>query len=258
MKTESISYQRYISRAPDHEFWKPIPDEHKDHYNSMLKRVETAFKGADKKEKGASLEDLMTYIFSRFEDAAEVFPNQRNKENQFDHIVEFIDGMVPLFIKDHIGLTIIGESKNHNKSIGSREVGNLYDLLHNKEARVGIFSSINSFAKGKKSMWANAEGKRRKLCLMSDRKRYVVGFTLKELSSLLERNFYTMLKQKIRSLQDELNDDFTEDEGGLPYHERLHCSLVQLKNLGIITDDSYSTGKVQIEKLYGELNVDIL
>ncbi|MGN4714264.1 hypothetical protein ACTFQ7_00100 [Bacillus cereus group sp. MYBK226-2] len=260
MDNDSISYTSYSKRAPDYKYWKPIPKEYFDTYKIMIQRVEEAFKGKDKKEKGDSLEELMTYIYSRFEDIAEVFPNQRSKDNQFDHIIEFVEGLAPPLLFEFTGGKIIGESKNHNKSIGSREVASLYDLLQNKTSRLGIFSSMYTFAKGRKSLWANAEGKRRKLCLSSENKtgskRYVIGFTLKELESLLENNFYTMIKHKIKCLHDELADDYTEDENGLQYNDRLYCSLSQLKELGIICDQSFLDGKQKIEELYGTININ--
>ncbi|MED3396171.1 hypothetical protein [Bacillus wiedmannii] len=262
MDNDSVSYNRYSNRAPDNFYWKPIPIEDVDMYKKMIQRVEAAFKGSDKKEKGDSLEELMTYVYRRFEDIAIVSPNIRSKDNQYDHFIELVEGAAPQFLMEYSGGRIVGESKNHNKSISSREVTNLYDLLQTKTARLGIFSSMYTFSKGRKSMWANAEGKRRKLCLSSENKtgnkRYVIGFTLKELESLLENNFYSMIKQKVKCLQDELDDNFTEDENGVEYHERLYHSLTQLKNLGIICDQSFSEAKQKIEEFYGDINNDVV
>ncbi|WJE51193.1 hypothetical protein QRE66_18015 [Bacillus cereus] len=260
MSNDSIPYNRYSTRAPDYKYWKPIPDTDRDKYIAMIERVKISIEKDDNKEKGKSLEDLMTYVYSRFEDIADVFPDQRSKENQFDHIITFIEGLAPPQLMEYTGGIIIGESKNHSKKgVGSQEVANLYDFLKTKTSRLGIFSSFKTFTKGKKSMWANAEGKRRKLCLSSENatgvKRYVIGFTLKELESLLENNFYTMMKHKITALQNELDDDYTEDEHGLLYPDRLYYSLNQLKELGIICDKSFQDGKQKIEELYGEINV---
>ncbi|EPZ0458910.1 MULTISPECIES: hypothetical protein [Bacillus] len=262
MDNDSVSYSRFSNRAPDDFYWKPIPIEDIDMYKKMVQRVEDAFKNNDKKEKGDSLEELMTYVYSRFEEIAIVSANIRSKDNQYDHFIELVEGAAPPFLMEYSGGRIVGESKNHSKSISSREVSNLYDLLQTKTARLGIFSSMHTFSKGKKSMWANAEGKRRKLCLSSENKtgnkRYVIGFTLKELESLLENNFYSMLKQKVKCLQDELDDDFTEDENGVEYHERLYHSLTQLKNLGIICDQSFLDAKHKIVELYGDINNDVV
>ncbi len=262
MDNDSVSFDRYSNRAPDDFYWKPIPMEDVDRYKKMIQRVEAAFKGSNRKEKGDSLEELMTYVYSRFDEIATVSANIRNKDNQLDHFMELVEGVAPQFLMEYSGGRIVGESKNHNKSIGSRDVSNLYDLLQTTTARLGIFSSMHTFSKGTKSMWVNGEGKRRKLCLSSENKtgnkRYVIGFTLKELESLLENNFYSMIKQKVRCLQDELADDLTDDENGLEYHERLYHSLIQLKNLGIIGDQSFSDAKHKIEEIYGDINNDIV
>ncbi|MCU5665038.1 hypothetical protein [Bacillus sp. A260] len=262
MNNDSVSFDRYSNRAPDDLYWKPIPIEDIDMYKKMIQRVKVAFKGNNNKEKGDSLEELMTYVYSRFDEIAEVSANIRRKDNQLDHFMELVEGVAPQFLMEYSGGRIVGESKNHNQSITSREVTNLYDLLQTATARLGIFSSMHTFSKGRKSMWANGEGKRRKLCLASENKtgnkRYVIGFTLKELESLLENNFYSMIKQKVKCLQDELDDDFTEDENGLEYHERLYHSLIQLKDLGIICDQSFLDAKNKIEEIYGEINNEIV
>lgn len=262
MDNDSVSFDRYSNRAPDDFYWKPIPIEDEDMYKKMIQRVKDAFKGSNNKEKGDSLEELMTYVYSRFDEIAIVSANIRNKDNQLDHFIELVEGVAPQFLMEYSGGRIVGESKNHNKSISSREVTNLYDLLQTTTARLGIFSSMHTFSKGTKNMWVNGEGKRRKLCLSSENKtgnkRYVIGFTLKELKSLLEKNFYSMIKQKVKSLQDELADDLTDDENGLEYHERLYHSLIQLKNLGIICEQSFSDAKHKIEEIYGDINNDIV
>jgi hypothetical protein len=49
----------------------------------------------------------------------------------------------------NVGLRLVGESKNHKKSIGPREVSNLDELLRSKSSKLGIFSSSKSFSKGK-------------------------------------------------------------------------------------------------------------
>ncbi|MGG3924942.1 hypothetical protein ABET51_02910 [Metabacillus fastidiosus] len=251
MTENTVSYNRYVNRAPDHEIWKPILDNQVQGYKDMVQRVRTAFNGKNKKEKGESLEELMTFVFSRFEDVADVIPNEFSGDNQIDHCIEFIDSLVPTFFHDYIGMRIIGESKNHNKTIGVREVSNLDELLRDNKSRLGIFSSYKTFSKGKKSMWSYAEGKRRKLLLSYNR--YIIGFTIDELESLINNNFYTMIKQKIKNLQKELEDDYTEDEFGVPYHHRLYLSLKQLKNLDIIDPEMFEEGTKRLIEKFGDI-----
>jgi hypothetical protein len=248
----SVGYNLYIDNSRDSKVWRPIPKKDHSKFDAMILNVKTAFETGSKKEKGDSLEELMTYVYKRFKHIR-VYHNVRTSDNQVDHIIEFIDGVTPTFINDHVGLRVIGESKNHKKSISSREVNNLDELLRDKNSRFGIFSSYKSFSKGT-SMWVNGEGKRRKLALWNRFKRIIIGFTINELASLKENNFYTMIQHKYRQLVDELEDDYTDVELKLPYHYRLYHSLVVLHEKGIIDATALSNGKLKIESEYGNLD----
>lgn len=250
----TIAYNKFINLAPDHEVWRPIPKEEYDVFNNLVIRVRETLASGTKKEKGDALEELMTYIYGRFE-IAYVHPNVQRGDNQIDHIIEFIDGNTPTFINDHIGTRMIGESKNHKDSISVREVTDLVELLRSKKAKVGIFSSFKTFSRGlNKSPWINAEGKRRKLAIAYNKEKIILGFTLKELESLIENNFYSMLKQKYFALVDEIDDDFTPYETGdlsQSYPLRLYNSLFHLYEIGIITEEDLNNGKKVIEEKYG-------
>ncbi|MFB4471729.1 hypothetical protein ACDI16_02025 [Oceanobacillus caeni] len=248
----TIDYNDYLDSSPDNKIWYPIPKEDHDKFNTLVQDVIESFENGSKKEKGDSLESLMTYIYKRFKNIR-VYHNERTSDNQIDHIIEFIDGMVPTFIHDNIGLVLIGESKNHNKSISSREVNNLDELLRAKKSKLGIFSSYKSFSKGPSSLWVNAEGKRRKLALWNQYNRIIIGFSINELASLIENNFYTMLKQKYYQIIDELNDDTTENDLGLPYQNRLFNSLNELNENGIISYEIFMESKIKIEEKYGKI-----
>jgi hypothetical protein len=253
----TVSYKAFINGAPDDHIWKPIPEEEVEHFLSLVQKAEYALEHGTKKEKGDTLEELMTYVYERFDELADIYPNVNEGDNQFDHIIEFVDGMVPTFIHQHIGLRIIGESKNHNDSIGVREVADLNELLRYKRARLGIFSSAKSFSRGRgrcRSPWQFAEGKRRKLALATNN--IIIGFTIQEIKSLTHNNFYTMIKQKYNNLVDEITDDFTDhvvDDESIPYHQRLYLSLFQLKENGIITPEAFEQGKQSIIDKYGPI-----
>jgi hypothetical protein len=253
--SQTSPYNKFINNAPDDFVWKPIKEDEIFHFNSLLEKTKEAVKGDDKKLKGDTLEDLMTFIYQRFDEVAEVYPNQHHGDNQIDHIIEFQDGLVPNFIHNYLGMRLIGESKNHKKSISVREVADLNELLRSKRAKFGVFSSIKSFSRGKSgNPWVHAEGKRRKLNLSNDVA--ILGFTLNELESLKDKNFYTLLKQKFFSLVDEIDDDFTDlkkEDYMIPYHERLYLSMVQLNNEGIISDEELRKGTQTIIKKYGDL-----
>lgn len=253
---DTISAKKFMATAPDHEVWAPIPEEELENYQQLINTVRTTLENGTKKEKGDALENLMTYVYERFE-IAFVEPNVHQGDNQIDHIIEFIDGIVPPFVYKHLGVRMIGESKNHKDSIGVREVTDLVELLRSKKANVGVFSSYKTFSRGRnKSPWINAEGKRRKLALANNNERIILGFTIDELESLKTKNFYTLLKQKYFSLIDEIDDDITDyhnEDLMLPYHIRLYDSLRQLEENGIIDDESFQKGKSTLERRYGEL-----
>ncbi|MBJ8152946.1 restriction endonuclease [Bacillus cereus] len=252
----TISFNRFINHAPDEEVWTPISKEECEEYLNLINKVRDTLENGTKKEKGDALEDLMTYVYERFE-IAYVRPNVHTGDNQIDHIVEFIDGMTPGFIYEHVGIRMIGESKNHKDSIGVREVTDLVELLRSKKAKLGIFSSYKTFSRGRnKSPWINAEGKRRKLALANDKEKIIIGFTIDELESLIDKNFYTLLKQKYFSLIDEIDDDVTEystEDLTQPYHVRLYESLLKLKENGIIDEEVFEKGKDVMIHRYGQI-----
>ncbi|MED0763544.1 hypothetical protein, partial [Aneurinibacillus thermoaerophilus] len=142
----TIPYKSFVDNGPDDQIWRPITEEEKEYFLSLVQKARDTLKGGTKKEKGDALEELMTYVYKRFDEIANVYPNVIEGDNQFDHIIEFVDGMTPTFIHQNVGLKIIGESKNHNKSIGPREVADLNELLRYKRARLGIFSSTKTFS----------------------------------------------------------------------------------------------------------------
>lgn len=254
---DTISLNKFMSSAIDDEVWSPIPCEEKAEYLLMVDKVRVSLEKGTRMEKGEALEQLMTYVYSRFE-IGYVESNVLIGDNQIDHIVNFIDGMVPPFIYNHIGSRMIGESKNHKDSIGVRDVTDLVELLRSKKASVGIFSSFKTFSRGRnKSPWINAEGKRRKLAIANNNEKIILGFTLDELESLTLKNFYTLLRQKYFALVDEIDDDYTDyptEDLTIPYHLRLYNSLNQLKENNIICEKSYTKGKNTLIEKYGDLD----
>lgn len=243
---DTISFNKYMMSAADDEIWTPISDQEIGYYLQLIDKVRTTLDRGTRKEKGDALEDLMTFVYGRFV-IGYVEPNVFKGDNQIDHIVNFIDGMVPPFVFRNIGLRMVGESKNHKDSIGVREVTDLVELLRSKKANVGIFSSFKTFSRGRnKSPWINAEGKRRKLAIANNNEKIILGFTIDELETLVEKNFYTLLKQKYFALIDEIDDDYTDyptDDLSSAYHLRLYDSLRQLKENNIISEESYQEGK---------------
>lgn len=244
---DTISYNAYIDNSEDKKIWKPIPKKEIPKYLNLIKKVKTTLLTGTKKEKGDALEHLMTFIYNRFK-AVKVYENVFKGDNQIDHILRFIDGATPTFIHNNVGLVLIGESKNHNKSISTREVSNLDELLRSKESKLGIFSSAHSFSRGK-NMWTLSEGKRRKLAIASNRK--IIGFTINELESLTKENFYTLLKRKYYNLVDEIDDCYLDIDMKLPYNETLYNAALQFYKLNLIDDTAFNNVIQNIESKYG-------
>jgi hypothetical protein len=254
---DTIEYNEYVDYSPDDRIWIPISQEEIPFFQGLINAVRDAFNSGTKQEKGNTLEDLMTFVYKRFKHIR-VYHNEQRGDNQIDHIIEFIDGLTPTFIHQNIGLTLIGESKNHQKSIGVREVADLNELLRAKESKLGIFSSYYSFSKGA-SLWSFAEGKRRKLSLTYSLldKRKIIGFTIDEIESLKENNFYTMLKQKYYNLVNELKDDFIDYKNPeIQYQSQLYQYLRQLFDNGIIDETAFNDGIQKIELKYGSFELE--
>lgn len=249
----SISLTSYKNKTHDNTFWKPLcTPEEKQQFKELMETVEVSLKSGTKNEKGKSLENLMTFIYSRFV-GAEVIDNIRLTDNQIDHEVIFPDFGTPSFVVNCIGLKLIGESKNHKSSISSREVDNLDGILKIRHSKLGVFSSYYSFSRGKRSIWENAEGKRRKLALFSNFNRIIIGFHFEDFKKILNgSNFYTMMKEKYNLLIDEIDDDYVEDNKNL-YHIRLFGTLEHLCKIGIIPNEHLDTYKQKLIERYGDL-----
>lgn len=251
--SDSISFTSFKEMTNDDTFWSPITlQKEQKEFKILLDSAVFTLKHGTKDEKGKSLEKMMTYIYKRFV-GVKVIPNIRLSDNQIDHEVTFPDFGSPNFIINNVGMKLIGESKNHKDSISSREVDNLDGLLKIRNAKLGIFSSYHSFSRGRKSVWENGEGKRRKLALFSNYQRVIIGFCYKDFEKILKgENFYTMLKEKYDLLLDELSDDYIEDNI-YPYHVRLNNTLLHLKQIQIIPQEHYDTYKKRLINKYGEL-----
>ncbi|MEJ6527316.1 hypothetical protein [Exiguobacterium sp. USCH10] len=256
MRNDTVSAKEIIARKKDDEFWTPITEEEHDYYQKLIDKVRTTLEKGSKKQKGDALENLMTYVYGRFQ-IAFVEENLRKGDNQIDHVIRFIDGISPDFVSECVGTRMIGESKNHKKAVSVREVADLVELLRSKKAKIGLFTSSKTFSRGRnKNPWVHAEGKRRKLAIAYNNERIILGFTIDELELLKENNFYSMLKTKYYSLVDEIDDDVTDyhtDDLTEPYPVRLFHSLNQLKENKIIDEHAFEIALDNLENRYGKL-----
>ncbi|MGE7022037.1 hypothetical protein [Solibacillus cecembensis] len=251
--SETINLSHFKNYLTDDDIWLPISkDKEKKIYLSKLKEVESYLISGTNEQKGESLEKLMTFIYSRFT-SVKVKANIRTSDNQLDHEIVFSEYGLPPFISTKMGTKIIGESKNHNRTVSSREVDNLDGLLRIRNSNFGIISSYHPFSRGRSSVWVNGEGKRRKLALLSDYRRIIIGIHYKDLLRLSEgENFYTIIQQKYNLLIDELADDYVEDSIS-HYHKRIYESFEDLSKKGIIPQDHLITYKNNLITKYGPL-----
>lgn len=249
--SKSINLTSIKHFIADSEYWHEIKsEEDKATFKELLIEVERSLKKGTRASKGKSLEDLMTFIYSRFVNV-EVKDNLRTKDNQIDHEILFSDFGLPNFIQNKIGIKLIGESKNHKSTVSSREVDNLDGLLRVRDCKMGIISSYYNFSRGRNSVWVNGEGKRRKLCLMSKYKRIIIGFHYQDFNKILNgENFYTMIKQKYHMLIDEIADDYIDDSKKT-YPARVYDNLLSLSEMGIIPKENLPTYKENIINKYG-------
>jgi hypothetical protein len=256
LQNDTLAARKFMLDAHDYEIWHPITEDEKNDFLVLVEDVEYKMENGSKKEKGDALEELMTFIYERFQ-IAYVEPNVMIGDNQIDHIITFVDSFLPPFLYHNIGSRIVGESKNHKDSIGVREVADLMELLRSKNSKLGIFSSYKSFSRGRnKNPWINAEGKRRKLALASNYEKLIIGFTLDELRSLVTNNFYTLLKRKYYSLIDELDDDttdFPDDDFLKPYHERYYQTLCEMLEGDLISQKAFEQTVKRIEERHGPI-----
>lgn len=249
--SRGINYQKFKNKLSDNHYWEPISsDLDFKEYENLLNDFKKSRDNGTKSLKGKSLESLMTFIFERFK-YAEVNYDKRTSDNQLDHEVYFDEFNVPDFIKRIVGCHLIGECKNHIKSVSSQEVTILNSNLEIRNCQFGVISAYKSFAKGRKSVWENAEGKRRKFALLSNYKRIIIGYNINDFEAILNgANFYTIMKQKYNNIIDEIFDDNIHiDEH--PYNERLISNLTHLKDIGIIPEDEYHKYLHSIHKKYG-------
>lgn len=249
--TKPTNFEIFKNNISDDNFWIPITtSEDKAAFSFLLDSVKDSRLTGTKSEKGKALEELMTFLYQRFIYATVAY-DIRTKDNQIDHEVEFPDFGMPSFIKNHVGFKLISECKNHKKSVSSQEVTILHSNLEIRNFKLGIISSYNTFSKGRNSVWENAEGKRRKLALLSKYEQIIIGFNHQDFEKILcGANFYTMVKQKYQNIRDELADDYIEDKP-YPYHERLKESLKSLYDVGIIQEKELNTYLDKVSMKYG-------
>ena len=207
-------------------------------------------------EKGTALEELMKFIFNRFINIGSIERDKLTTDNEIDVYIDFNKNLINIFLSNIKG-KILCECKNIANSIDVGMVSKLSELCEKNQSGLGIFISNKGLSKGRSgSMWKNAEGKRRKLYLSN--KIPIISFTLDEIKQLKYEgiNFFTIIKNKVNYLIDEI-DDCTISLPGLDeeseYIQYLHGNLNHLNHMGFLTDEESEAIKLRIKQKY---NVD--
>ncbi|KEO83876.1 hypothetical protein [Tumebacillus flagellatus] len=202
--------QKLLEECNDNIIWNPIADQESvnvfDYFISEIEASQEWKKELNWK-KGRLLEEFAEFLFRRFVFLDDIKANRLAGGNETDIEVIFGDKPKPSFVNDFIGTNIICECKNKKSaSIDVGTVTKLDELLDSRRSRFGVFISILGIGG---SGWKFGEGKRKKLFIRSDRKKPIISFTVNELSKLRDgkSNFYTMLKQKVHLLLDEVDDE---------------------------------------------------
>ncbi|WP_139891382.1 hypothetical protein [Bacillus sp. D386] len=248
----------FIDKLDDNFFWKPINSDETslaefEQYVSEVKKSFSWKKDLNWK-KGKVLEELAVFIFNRFQDT-NVVSNNRPADNESDIEATLSEKTRPSFMNDFIGPKILCECKNYkSKSIDVGMITKLAELIPIRGARFGVFFSILGIGGYE---WRFGEGKRKKILCKSDIP--IISFKFEEIESLRDgKNFYTMLKQKVKALYDEVDDespDFPPD-GHTEYTYRMLEIADHLKKCNIISHEENFNIKIRIISMYGldELN----
>lgn len=254
------SLKDIINRLGDDSYWEPFCNDEKlvDEFNKKLQLVKASqsWPKEKNKEKGNALEELVKFIFSRFTIIESIERDKHTNDNEIDIHVDFNKNLMNIFFTDIKG-KLICECKNTSKSVDVGMVSKLVELCDKNHAGLGIFISLKGLSKGRGgSLWKNAEGKRRKLYLSTAIP--IISFKLNDIECLGEEgnNFYTMIKQKVSYLIDEIKEDSTtlellkKEEGD--FKEYLYGNLNALEHLNLISTDEKVEIIGRIKRKYGE------
>jgi hypothetical protein len=244
-----------IDRFDDNFFWRPINSGEKSiqDFNRLFQLVQESQTWGKSRnwEKGRVLEDLAVFIFERFQGVS-VLKNFRPADNETDVEVQLDTRIRPAFINDYIGPKVICECKNYkSKSVDVGMVVKLAELLPLRGAKFGVFISILGIGGYE---WRYGEGKRKKILLKEGKP--LISFRLSELESLRDgTNFFTLIKQKVKALYDEVDDDSPDvpPAGHMEYSKRMLEVVKHLNKCEIISKEECKKFSDKIINLYGEI-----
>lgn len=132
--------------------------------SEKLRRFEDSFSlpGKDPKEKGESLEEVITYLFTSYKGYFDVRQNVRSRISELDIHLWFRPGDDPMLRK--FGEEIIVECKNWQQPVGKHEINDLAGDMIGRKCRTGILVSRKGItgkdfkdAVGQRLVWFHSE-----------------------------------------------------------------------------------------------------
>jgi len=236
--TDFTDFEEILRKLDDHVFWKPIVDEEEikafDDFISTIEDSKT-WPPSRNKAKGDLLEDFAVFIFKRFV-GANVSKNKRPTDNETDIETNLNDRLLPEFMRLYLSPRIICECKNKTTSaVDVGMVSKLVEILPTRGSRFGIFISLLGISG---SGWRYGEGKRKKLYIKTNFP--IISFKVDELNELRSgKNFYTMIKEKLQRLIDEVDDNSPDvpEIGHVEYSKRMIEIVHHFRRCEIIDED---------------------
>ncbi len=172
---------------------KKAIDFDKDIFIKKLKKVEESFAppGKDSLEKGKSLEDMVTYLFTSYKDYFDVRQHVPSRTSSIDIHLWFKPGDDPLLRK--FGDEIIVECKNWQKPVGKPEINDLAGDMVSRKCKTGILVSRKGIT-GKNFKDANGQ---RLVWYHSDNNLIILVLTFTDMKSIeAGKNLIDLLKEK--------------------------------------------------------------
>ena len=236
-------------------FWPPITEDERPRFQLVVDEVRSSQTWSRKKNfhKGRALEKFACFVFKKFVEAS-VSVNRHAGDNETDIEVDLSEAILPAFLQEYVGQKMICECKNTNDTIDVGMVAKFAELLPTRGARLGVFISQKGLAG---HGWKYAEGKRKKLFIKNGIA--IVSLKFAELVNCLENNgnLYTMLKQKIRALYDEVDDNApaVPHPESPTYASELLMIIEHFRSCALVDELEYKVILQRITDRYGRTEV---
>lgn len=193
---EQFSYEELCRLSP----------EAKTQYQALLTHFETVNNSAaSTHEKGAALEELVSFLFKISGNVFSIVKNVRTSTNEIDEIVQLnstgtcllANGLLPKRLS-----AFLGECKNYNTSVSVTYVGKFYSLLQSTELKTGILFSYYGISG---QNWSDGAGLVKKLYLQRENEPSrvaILEFSISDFRAILDgHNFFELIEAKLKALQ---------------------------------------------------------